>query len=88
MDVKKLEQDAVSLARRAVQCDQAGLVDTAISYYTEAADALLNANIAGSQLPNIREKVEEYLNRVQQLQANCMLRLCNIILLLYVLCNR
>ncbi|ELU09786.1 hypothetical protein CAPTEDRAFT_220858 [Capitella teleta] len=61
MDVHKLEQDAVSLAKRAVQCDQAGLTDTAISYYTEAADALLNANIAGSRLPQLREKVAELL---------------------------
>lgn len=32
-DAKSLEQDAVQFAQRAVQCDQNGLVDTAVFYY-------------------------------------------------------
>ena len=33
-DVKALVEDAAQFARQAVQCDQQGLVDTAIFYYT------------------------------------------------------
>lgn len=33
-DPKVLEADALTFATRAVQCDQQGLVDTAVFYYT------------------------------------------------------
>ena len=32
-DAQSLEQDAVQFAKRAVQCDQNGLVDNAVFYY-------------------------------------------------------
>ena len=33
-DAKALENDAVQFAKRAVQCDQEGIIDTAVFYYT------------------------------------------------------
>ena len=33
-DVSSLEKDGFNFAKRAIQCDSEGLVDTAIFYYT------------------------------------------------------
>ncbi|KAK2170660.1 hypothetical protein LSH36_1g05016 [Paralvinella palmiformis] len=68
-DPKALEQDAVSFAQRAVQCDEQGLFDTAIFYYTEATQALVTAASAGSKVPNLITKSYEYTRRVDELKA-------------------
>lgn len=63
-----LEQDAVNFAMRAVTCDQEGKSSMAIFYYCEAAQALMSALQAGSQLPGIVEKAQEYTSRSEVLK--------------------
>ncbi|XP_056141890.1 calpain-7 isoform X2 [Lampris incognitus] len=67
MDCTALEHDAVSFAKTAVTCDQSGRYNDAVFYYKEAAQALIYAGMAGSQLEGIQDKVNEYLDRVQAL---------------------
>ena len=66
MNVDALEQDSVKFAESAVDCDTKGLINEAIFYYKEAAEALINAANAGSKL-NCIEKAQEYYHRVEQL---------------------
>ncbi|XP_054240663.1 calpain-7 isoform X4 [Indicator indicator] len=69
MDASALELDAVKFAQLAVQRDQSGRYQEAVFYYKEAAQALIYAGMAGSNLENIQEKINEYLERVQALHS-------------------
>ncbi|XP_065255106.1 calpain-7 isoform X3 [Emys orbicularis] len=69
MDAAALELDAVKFAQLAVQRDQGGRYQEAAFYYKEAAQALIYAGMAGSNLENIQEKINEYLERVQALYS-------------------
>ncbi|XP_068013076.1 calpain-7 isoform X3 [Melanerpes formicivorus] len=69
MDASALELDAVKFAQLAVQRDQNGRYQEAVFYYKEAAQALIYAGMAGSNLENIQEKINEYLERVQALHS-------------------
>ncbi|XP_068061573.1 calpain-7 isoform X3 [Anomalospiza imberbis] len=69
MDATTLELDAVKFAKLAVQRDQSGRYQEAVFYYKEAAQALIYAGMAGSNLENIQEKINEYLERVQALHS-------------------
>ncbi|KAF3827125.1 hypothetical protein GH733_002611 [Mirounga leonina] len=69
MDATALERDAVQFARLAVQRDQEGRYSEAVFYYKEAAQALIYAEMAGSGLEHIQEKINEYLERVQALHS-------------------
>ncbi|PAA76568.1 hypothetical protein BOX15_Mlig016351g2 [Macrostomum lignano] len=67
--LRQLEEDGRSLAKRAVEQDQAGSAGTASFFYTEAAQALLAAKEEGSQLPNLLATVRDYISRAEQLKA-------------------
>ncbi|KAK0155007.1 Calpain-7 [Merluccius polli] len=67
MDCTALERDAVKFAKTAVTCDHGGKYNEAVFYYKEAAQALIYADMAGSKLDGIQDKVNEYLERVQAL---------------------
>uniref|UniRef100_A0A3Q2PMT6 Calpain 7 n=1 Tax=Fundulus heteroclitus TaxID=8078 RepID=A0A3Q2PMT6_FUNHE len=67
MDCAALELDAVNFAKTAVICDQNAKYNEAVFYYKEAAQALIYAGMAGSQLEGLQDKVSEYLDRVQAL---------------------
>ncbi|XP_054451589.1 calpain-7 isoform X2 [Pteronotus mesoamericanus] len=69
MDSSALERDAVQFARLAVQRDHEGRYSEAVFYYKEAAQALIYAEMAGSSLERIQEKINEYLERVQALHS-------------------
>ncbi|KAK7886959.1 hypothetical protein WMY93_026580 [Mugilogobius chulae] len=69
MDCTALEHDAVKFAKAAVTYDQNGKYNEAVFYYKEAAQALLYAAMAGSNLEGIQTKVNEYLDRVQALHG-------------------
>ncbi|XP_036287412.1 calpain-7 isoform X4 [Pipistrellus kuhlii] len=69
MDSSALERDAVQFARLAVQRDHEGRYSEAVFYYKEAAQALIYAEMAGSSLEHIQEKISEYLERVQALHS-------------------
>ncbi|KAK1332451.1 hypothetical protein QTO34_007128 [Cnephaeus nilssonii] len=69
MDSSALERDAVQFARLAVQRDHEGRYAEAVFYYKEAAQALIYAEMAGSSLEHIQEKISEYLERVQALHS-------------------
>ncbi|KAM9187438.1 calpain-7 isoform 2-T2 [Dugong dugon] len=69
MDAAALERDAVQFARLAVQRDHEGRYSEAVFYYKEAAQALIYAEMAGSSLEHIQEKINEYLERVQALYS-------------------
>ncbi|KAM6222788.1 calpain-7 isoform 2-T2 [Rhynchocyon petersi] len=69
MDAAALERDAVLFARLAVQRDHEGRYSEAVFYYKEAAQALIYAEMAGSGLDRIQEKVTEYLERVAALHS-------------------
>ncbi|XP_031217634.1 calpain-7 [Mastomys coucha] len=69
MDASALERDAVQFARLAVQRDHEGRYSEAVFYYKEAAQALIYAEMAGSSLERIQEKINEYLERVQALHS-------------------
>ncbi|CAG5117369.1 unnamed protein product [Candidula unifasciata] len=67
-DPTVLQNEGVHLAHLAVQHDQAQHFDLAIFYYTEAAQTLLAAAQAGSQVPNIVEKAREYMMRADTIK--------------------
>ncbi|XP_062473196.1 calpain-7 isoform X3 [Pezoporus occidentalis] len=69
MDATAHELDAVRFAQLAVQRDHSGRYQEAVFYYKEAAQALIYAGMAGSNLENIQEKINEYLERVQALHS-------------------
>ncbi|XP_061229137.1 calpain-7 isoform X1 [Neopsephotus bourkii] len=69
MDATAHELDAVKFAQLAVQRDHSGRYQEAVFYYKEAAQALIYAGMAGSNLENIHEKINEYLERVQALHS-------------------
>ena len=66
VDVQSLCEDGYKLATEAVRYDQAGDVEQAIFFYSEASDALLKALSSDSGL-NIRPKVETYIARAEEL---------------------
>ncbi|XP_040208994.1 calpain-7 isoform X2 [Rana temporaria] len=67
MDAAALEVDALKFAKLAVINDQTGKYKEAVFYYKEAAQALIYAEMAGSTLENIQDKINEYQDRVQAL---------------------
>ncbi|KAM9308611.1 calpain-7 [Gastrophryne carolinensis] len=67
MDAVALEVDALTFAKLAVVNDEKGKYKEAVFYYKEAAQALIYAEMAGSTLENIQDKINEYLDRVQAL---------------------
>ncbi|XP_039427483.1 calpain-7 isoform X4 [Corvus cornix cornix] len=69
MDATTLGWTAVKFAQLAVQRDQSGRYQDAVSLYRYAAQALIYAGMAGSNLENIQEKINEYLERVQALHS-------------------
>ncbi|KAG8572807.1 hypothetical protein GDO81_012170 [Engystomops pustulosus] len=69
MDASILELDALKFAKLAVVNDQIGKYKEAVFYYKEAAQALIYAEMAGSALENIQEKINEYQERVQALYS-------------------
>ncbi|XP_040819030.1 calpain-7 isoform X5 [Ochotona curzoniae] len=69
MDAAALERDAVQFARRAVRSDHEGRYSEAVFYYKEAAQALIYAEMAGSSLEHIQDKINEYLARVEALHS-------------------
>ncbi|XP_064410988.1 calpain-7 isoform X2 [Latimeria chalumnae] len=69
MDAAALELDAVKFAQLAVTHDQRGKYKEAVFYYKEAAQALIYADMAGSKLDSIQDKINEYLDRVQALHS-------------------
>lgn len=66
VDVQSLCEDGKKFATEAVRYDQAGDVEQAIFFYSEASDALLKAWSADNGL-NIRPKVEKYIARAEEL---------------------
>ncbi|CAH1789739.1 unnamed protein product [Owenia fusiformis] len=68
-DTAGLEKDAVEFAQRAVDCDKRGLYDTAAFYYVEAANALLTSSMAGSQIPGLIERANQYIQRAEMIKA-------------------
>ena len=68
-DPQFLENDGKAFAVQAVNNDQNGNYSMAIFYYNEAAQALLSAALAGSQLPNIVERANDYILRAEQLKS-------------------
>ncbi|XP_078520017.1 calpain-7 isoform X4 [Lissotriton helveticus] len=67
MDPTALEVDAVKFAKLAVVNDQKGRYQEAVFFYKEAAQALIYADMAGSGLEGIQDKINEYMERVQAL---------------------
>lgn len=68
VNTEVLEADAIKFATQAVQCDQSGQQEMAIFYYTEAAQALLNAAQDGSQLPGLLDRAHQYVVRGEELK--------------------
>ena len=66
VDIQSLCDDGRKFATEAVQYDQAGDVEQAIFFYSEASDALLKASAVDNSL-NIRSKVEKYIARAEEL---------------------
>ncbi|GFO06594.1 calpain-7 [Plakobranchus ocellatus] len=69
-DPQVLQNEGIHLAQQAVQHDQLGRFDMAVFYYSEAAQTLLAALQAGSQVPNIAEKAAEYMLRADALKKS------------------
>ncbi|CAL1539156.1 unnamed protein product, partial [Lymnaea stagnalis] len=67
-DAVILQNEGIQLAHLAVQHDSAQHYDMAIFYYSEAAQTLLAAAEAGSQVPNIADKATEYMLRADALK--------------------
>ncbi|KAL3832697.1 hypothetical protein ACJMK2_024317, partial [Sinanodonta woodiana] len=70
VDPTVLERDGATFAHQAVQYDKDGQCNMAVFYYSEAAQALLSAALAGSQMPGIIEKANEYLLRAEELNKS------------------
>ncbi|KAK3587933.1 hypothetical protein CHS0354_014448 [Potamilus streckersoni] len=70
VDPTVLERDGATFAHQAVQYDKDGQYNMAVFYYSEAAQALLSAALAGSQMPGIIEKANEYLLRAEELNKS------------------
>ncbi|XP_041366509.1 calpain-7-like [Gigantopelta aegis] len=70
VDPSVLERDAGCHAHQAVQYDQQTKYDLAIFYYIEASQALLSAALAGSQMPGILDKANEYMLRAETLKQS------------------
>jgi cellobiose-specific phosphotransferase system component IIA len=66
VDIQSLCDDGRKFATEAVKYDQAGDVEQAIFFYSEASDALLKAWSVDNSL-NIRSKVENYIARAEEL---------------------
>lgn len=67
-DPESLEKDGISFAQQAVTCDQQGQYPMAVFFYTEAAQALLNAALSGSRMPGITDKAHQYITRAEELK--------------------
>ncbi|GFR95180.1 calpain-7-like [Elysia marginata] len=69
-DPQVLQDEGIHLAQQAVQHDQLGRFEMAVFYYSEAAQTLLAALQAGSQVPNIAGKAAEYMLRADTLKKS------------------
>ncbi|XP_053374167.1 calpain-7-like [Mercenaria mercenaria] len=67
-DPETLEKDGISFAQQAVTCDQQQQHAMAMFFYTEAAQALLNAVMSGSRMPGITDKAHQYITRAEELK--------------------
>lgn len=67
-DPETLEKDAVTFAQQAVTCDERGQYAMATFFYTEAAQALINAGLSGSQMPGLTERAHQYITRAEELK--------------------
>ncbi|CAC5410761.1 CAPN7 [Mytilus coruscus] len=68
-DPTALENDGKTFAVQAVNNDTNENYGMAIFFYNEAAQALLSAALAGSQVPNIVERANDYILRAEQLKS-------------------
>ncbi|XP_046839580.1 calpain-7-like isoform X2 [Xenia sp. Carnegie-2017] len=66
VDVQSLCDDGKKFATEAVKYDQAGDIEQAIFFYSEASDALLKACSADESL-NVRNTVKKYIARAEEL---------------------
>jgi cellobiose-specific phosphotransferase system component IIA len=66
VDIQSLCDDGRKFATEAVKYDEAGDIEQAIFFYSEASDALLKAWSVDNSL-NIRSKVENYIARAEEL---------------------
>ncbi len=66
-DPKSLENDAAEFLKEASKYENSKNYDVAVFYYTEAAQALLNAKAAGSTMPNLMDQAFQYTKRAEDL---------------------
>ena len=66
VDVQSLCDDGKKFATEAVKYDQAGDIEQAIFFYSEASDALLKACSVDESL-NVRNTVKKYIARAEEL---------------------
>ncbi|KAF6774821.1 hypothetical protein AHF37_06098 [Paragonimus kellicotti] len=69
-DPAALEADAQNFAEVAAKYDSAHQYEAAVFFYTEAAQALLNAQAAGSKSPGLREKAQKHIKRAEDLKSS------------------
>ncbi|KAF7256197.1 hypothetical protein EG68_05332 [Paragonimus skrjabini miyazakii] len=69
-DPAALEADAQNFAEVAAKYDSAHQYEAAVFFYTEAAQALLNAQAAGSKSAGLREKAQHHIKRAEDLKSS------------------
>ncbi|KAG5446773.1 calpain 7, variant 2 [Clonorchis sinensis] len=69
VDPAALEADAKNFADVAATYETSKQYEAAVFFYTEAAQALINAQTAGSTTPNIRDIAHRYIKRAEDLKA-------------------
>ncbi|RWS05561.1 Calpain-7-like protein [Dinothrombium tinctorium] len=67
MTVEQLERSAIELANLGIHFDANKQWEPALFYYKECTSLLLTALEKGSQMPNIEQKVEQYLKRAKNI---------------------
>ncbi|CAH8620579.1 unnamed protein product [Dicrocoelium dendriticum] len=67
-DPSALEEDAREFADVAEKYDHSGQYDAAVFFYSEAAQALLNAEAAGSKSTSLRDTAQRYVKRAEVLK--------------------
>jgi hypothetical protein len=74
-DIISIRQDAVSIAKLALENDKAGNIEEAINYYLKAAEMLKILNTIDEDLHNketYRKKVIEYSERAEFLKNTAL----------------
>ncbi|KAF8566645.1 hypothetical protein P879_10259 [Paragonimus westermani] len=69
-DPTALEADAQNFTEVAAKYDSAHQYEAAVFFYTEAAQALLNAQAAGSKSVGLREKAQQHIKRAEDLKSS------------------